>query len=444
MRTLRGSVLSSLGRSRRSGDPGNATTLIDRIGGTDRALPAAVASLVLVASILAVAPASGTPGVAAGDRGAGGAPRIAVGGGLDRSRAGDAGVGSPAGPVTVGGSAEGVVESVDGPPDGRLDPATAVGPGTSAEPTGPFLADGTLLKPVAVDTSVPDGASKLRPYVVRSGDTLTGIAARFGVSMMSIWWANDLASKDRLHVGQALQIPPVTGLVVRVRVGDTLAALSASTGVSADTIVAYNGLTDRNLILGQTLVIPGAQGSGIPEPTPPTTAPGRGGGSGGSGRPASGPASAPSSDGSGGAPGSAVGGRFAWPVPGGYVSQAFGCTGFWAEPPSGNCAHFHGGIDIVAPQGTPILAAAAGTVIFAGWRGNGGGYQVWVDDGNGVYTGYHHMSAVTVAIGESVARGQRIGSVGMTGNATGPHVHFEVWIGPIWAGGYRVDPLAYF
>ena len=67
-----------------------------------------------------------------------------------------------------------------------------------------------------------------------------------------------------------------------------------------------------------------------------------------------------------------------------------------------------------------------------------------MDDGANVYTGYHHMSGVSVATGERVARGQRIGAVGMTGNATGPHCHFEIWIGPIWAGGHRVNPLTYF
>ncbi len=132
-----------------------------------------------------------------------------------------------------------------------------------------------------------------------------------------------------------------------------------------------------------------------------------------------------------------------WPVPGGYISQGFGCTGFPFEPPYGSCPHFHSGLDIAAPEGTRILAAAAGTVVFAGWKSNGGGFQVWVSDGANLYTGYHHMSSIAVYAGEHVKRGQRIGAVGMTGNATGPHCHFMVSIGPFWAGGTPVDPRRY-
>jgi murein DD-endopeptidase MepM/ murein hydrolase activator NlpD len=135
--------------------------------------------------------------------------------------------------------------------------------------------------------------------------------------------------------------------------------------------------------------------------------------------------------------------RLLWPVPGGYLSQGFGCTGVIWEPAFGSCPHYHNGIDIAAHQGTPILAAAGGTVVFAGWRSNGGGYQVWVSDGANMFTGYHHMASVAVYAGERIGRGQRIGAVGMTGNATGPHCHFMVSIGPFWAGGRPVDPRRY-
>jgi len=83
-------------------------------------------------------------------------------------------------------------------------------------------------------------------------------------------------------------------------------------------------------------------------------------------------------------------------------------------------------------------------VIFAGWKSNGGGYQVWVAHGSGLYTTYNHMSSISVGRGQHVDRGQRVGRVGQSGNATGPHLHFEVWRGPVWNGGQRVNPLAYF
>ena len=90
-----------------------------------------------------------------------------------------------------------------------------------------------------------------------------------------------------------------------------------------------------------------------------------------------------------------------------------------------------------------MLSAKSGVVIFAGWKNNGGGWQVWMSHGNGVYTTYNHMSSISVGFGQALSAGQRVGRIGMSGNATGPHCHFEIWIGPIWAGGYRVNPLNY-
>lgn len=121
----------------------------------------------------------------------------------------------------------------------------------------------------------------------------------------------------------------------------------------------------------------------------------------------------------------------AWPVSGGgnYVSQYF--------------RYGHYGLDIAADYGSTVRAAAGGTVIFAGWKNNGGGYQVWIAHGSGLYTTYNHMSGVSVGRGQSVGKGQRVGRLGQTGYATGPHLHFEVWRGAIWNGGDRVNPLGY-
>ncbi len=83
-------------------------------------------------------------------------------------------------------------------------------------------------------------------------------------------------------------------------------------------------------------------------------------------------------------------------------------------------------------------------MIWAGWKDNGGGYQVWISHGSGLFTTYNHMSAVLVHVGQHVGRAQQVGRVGMTGNATGPHLHFEVWRGMVWGDGTRVNPLPYF
>jgi murein DD-endopeptidase MepM/ murein hydrolase activator NlpD len=97
----------------------------------------------------------------------------------------------------------------------------------------------------------------------------------------------------------------------------------------------------------------------------------------------------------------------------------------------------HEGIDLAVPTGTPVVAAAAGTVIVAGWLG-GYGNLVVVDHGNGFSTAYGHNTSVAVGFGQSVAQGQLVAYSGNTGHSTGPHVHFEVRI-----NGSPVDPLGY-
>jgi murein DD-endopeptidase MepM/ murein hydrolase activator NlpD len=366
--------------------------LVARVGGRERVLPIGIAILVLIASVSSAAVSGPVNGATGSTNGAGTAPRLTIGG-IDSGS-----------------------DSVNGPDQAGL--VTGTGSTTADGPTdlGQYLADGTLLKPLAVDTTVSDASAKLITYKVKSGDTLTGIAKQYGVSMMTLWWANSLAAKDVLHIGEKLEIPPVDGLVIVVKAGDTLDSIAALTGMSADDIVAYNSLTDRTLVLGQVLIIPNARGK--PIPTPVVT-----------------PRSAAIIQTSSGTihakgPTSYSGGAFYWPVPGGWISQYFHAT--------------HPALDIAASEGTPVLAAAAGTVIWAGWKDNGGGYQVWIDHGSGLFTTYNHMSAVLVGVGQEVGRADQVGRVGMTGNATGPHLHFEVWHGMVWGDGVRVNPLPYF
>lgn len=122
-------------------------------------------------------------------------------------------------------------------------------------------------------------------------------------------------------------------------------------------------------------------------------------------------------------------GRFSWPVSG-VVTSPFG----WRSNPFGGGPEFHQGLDIAAPMGTTITAAASGTVIMAQWYGGYGNY-ILIDNGNHYSTGYGHCSAIYVRAGQHVQRGQAIGAVGSTGYSTGPHVHFEVRI-----NGKPVDP----
>ena len=261
-----------------------------------------------------------------------------------------------------------------------------------AAASGPFAADGTLRAP---RTGQPSPAPlEMRLYSVVHGDTLTGIAAHFGLSMMTIWWANTLTSKDQLHVGQVLRIPPVDGVLYTAQEGDTVAAVAARFHADPAAVTTYNGLATDELTLGQQVMIPNGVGSSIAlaaaaHPTVATDRQGRRG----QARPV-----APAA-GSRRSPG---------PCRVGTSARAFGCTGFPYEPAFGNCAHYHFGIDIAAPNGTSVLAAAAGTVTFAGWRDNDGGYQVTISDGHDYYTGYYHLSALLVHAGQHVGRGQLI------------------------------------
>jgi LysM repeat protein len=135
--------------------------------------------------------------------------------------------------------------------------------------SGPYLADGTLLKPALTVEGIRGAmGGTIRIYTVRSGDTLTGIAVRFGVSMMTLWWANSLTSKDRLYVGQQLRVPPVSGLLYTVREGDTLDAIAAATKADAADIREFNGLSSDDLVIGQVLMIPGGVGAPLPTPLP--------------------------------------------------------------------------------------------------------------------------------------------------------------------------------
>lgn len=130
---------------------------------------------------------------------------------------------------------------------------------------------------------------------------------------------------------------------------------------------------------------------------------------------------------------------FAWPLP-----QSFTITspfGYRQDPFTGEMS-YHGGTDIAAPQGTPILAAADGTVTVANgtdpWGGSYG-YHVKIDHGGGMETLYAHCSAIAVTAGQPVQQGEVIGYVGSTGNSTGDHLHFEVW-----ENGQKVNALNYF
>ena len=125
---------------------------------------------------------------------------------------------------------------------------------------------------------------------------------------------------------------------------------------------------------------------------------------------------------------------FIWPCPAsGRITSAFGGRSSPTEGASSN----HQGIDIGAPTGSSILAAASGSVVIATYSASAGNY-VMINHGGGVYTVYMHMNSIGVSVGQSVSQGQQIGTVGSTGYSTGPHLHFG-----IRSNGTYVNPTAY-
>ncbi|MDX6610963.1 MAG: hypothetical protein QOD75_149 [Blastocatellia bacterium] len=122
-----------------------------------------------------------------------------------------------------------------------------------------------------------------------------------------------------------------------------------------------------------------------------------------------------------------------WPVEG-SLESGFGGR---RNPFGGRSFEFHTGQDIDAPWGAPVVAAAAGRILIAGWQ-HGYGQVVYIDHGSGLSTRYGHLSLIGVKVGQMISRGDVLGRVGSTGRSTGPHLHYEVRIND-----NAVDPLPY-
>lgn len=248
-------------------------------------------------------------------------------------------------------------------------------------------------------------------YAVQDGDTLSGIASKFGISLNTLLWANNLNSRSSIRTGKELTILPTSGVLYTVAKGDTATKIASKFGGKVEEILAYNNITDNSgLTSGKQIIIPGGK------ITAAVSAPSS------VGRVF---ASAPkTSAGGGSGAGSASGsGNMVWPTDLRVITQYFG----WK----------HTGIDIDCKFTNDNYAAEEGTVIWSGWKG-GYGYTVEVQHASGIITRYGHHAKLYVSKGDSVTRGQPLGLCGTTGRSTGTHLHFEVIIG----GKYQ-NPLEY-
>lgn len=249
-------------------------------------------------------------------------------------------------------------------------------------------------------------------YTVQHGDTLSTIAQKFNISTDTIKWANNL-SDDTISSGDQLQIPPVTGVVHKVKQGETIYSIAKEFGANPQAIAEFPGNDFANpetlsLVEGQNLIVPDGKMPTASNPAPQ-------------------PQYAQTPDDNNGGAGSApYSGGFIWPIHG-LITTPF--------------SYWHPGIDIAGPIGTPIYAIMGGTVTFSscGWN-TGYGCEVVVHHPNGFWSRYAHMDGQPfVSVGQTVGGGQQIGNRGSTGNSTGPHTHFEIHA----PSGAAVNPLSY-
>lgn len=267
-----------------------------------------------------------------------------------------------------------------------------------------LIAESGPIAAVSASSQSTDGQISL--YVVRQGDSLSDIAKMFGVSVNTILWANNIRNRNIIKPGITLLILPISGLQHTITKGETLSSIAKKYHANANDIALYNGLgTSAFLAVGNTILIPGGEMS-MPSRTSRTHYSYR------RSRMRHRIVRAPVNPYRGGS-GPELRGFFNDPLPGGIITQTL---------------HGWNAFDIGARRGTPIHAAAGGTVIVSrvgGWNGGYGNYVV-IDHGNSTQTLYAHMSRDISRVGEQVSKSQIIGYVGMTGEATGPHLHFEV------------------
>jgi murein DD-endopeptidase MepM/ murein hydrolase activator NlpD len=261
--------------------------------------------------------------------------------------------------------------------------------------------DSVIIKPLSIPTSALVSRAPI-VYIVAEGDTLESIGRQYNLSWREVLWSNP-GLRMPLTVGRPIKLPPVRGVVVLVRNGDTPTSLATKYGVEETTLLGFNGLRGPQLTPGSVLVIPvdPAQGpnlsTGLPaDPVKP--------------------------------------GQFLCPIAGAHIIQQFGPTSFALEPSFGGYLHFHTGVDLLAGYGTPIVAAAGGRVTAAG-NADYFGTRVEVTDSFGLVEVYAHMSLVNVARGHEVQQGELVGFVGSTGLSVGAHLHFQLEV-----GGMPTDP----
>lgn len=302
------------------------------------------------------------------------------------------------------------------------------GNGIEPQPSldGTTVQDSAMVAPNTPNSGYLDTISSQRSgvieYTVQEGDLLSFIASDYGVSVDSLMWANNIRDPDSISPGQILKIPPVSGVIYLAKNGDTVSSIAKKYSADADTIIAYNRLPqDGAITAGTQIIIPGGKITGTANTATSASAI---------------------------QPGQAITlSQVALDTPNiPYYGTASAKTlvkyedvfshlpnmdDYFKIPAAGydwGLIHGRNGVDIANSCGTPVYAAADGTVTVSDAVGYNGGFgkYIKISHPNGTETLYAHGSKLLVQAGQAVAQGDKIMLIGATGYATGCHLHFEV------------------
>ncbi len=261
-------------------------------------------------------------------------------------------------------------------------PLAAVSRGQASNRGGAAIGAAGLMGDVAAEDGVDRGLY-FTAYKVRRGDTLSGIADSFNVSLDTVVSFNGVKNARTLQPGKILKIPSMSGILYAAKQGESAVKVAAANGVSPDRVIEANGLMS-DILEARSLFLPDAKLASFTLRE-------------------------------------ISGDLFGWPARG-WISSWYG----WRGDPFTGARVFHNGIDIGVDTGTPVHAAMDGVVSETGYNSSFGNYIV-LSHHAGWMSLYGHLQSVSVRDGQRIATGQRIAFSGNTGYSTGPHLHFSVF-----------------